>query len=235
MIDEVTITSLNENALLVSFGNTIDVAVNQHVISLTVTLVNKPFSGFIEAVPAYSSLAVFYDPGVVLSKNKKGTTAAGFVTSYIREILDDIEKITDHSNARKIEIPVLYDGEDLAFVADHHRLTTDEIVSIHTSTLYRVFMIGFLPGFAYMGTLDPRIEMSRKTSPRTSVPAGSVAIAGMQTGIYPQASPGGWQLIGRTPIKIFDTAKSTPCLLSSGDTVQFVAIDKDLFDSLNEY
>ena len=235
MIDEVTITSLNENALLVSFGNTIDVTVNQHVISLTVTLVNKPFSGFIEAVPAYSSLAVFYDPGVVRSKNKKGTTAAEFVTSYIREILDDTGKITDHSNARKIEIPVLYEGADLALVADHHRLTTDEIVSIHTSTLYRVFMIGFLPGFAYMGTLNPRIEMSRKTSPRTSVPAGSVAIAGMQTGIYPQASPGGWQLIGRTPIKIFDTAKSTPCLLSSGDTVQFVAIDKDHFDSLNEY
>ncbi len=119
------------------------------------------------------------------------------------------------SNKSVIEVPVLYDGDDLAFVAQQHQLSHEDVISIHTANEYRVFMIGFLPGFAYMGSVDQRIATPRKSTPRTAVPAGSVGIAGIQTGIYPQASPGGWQLIGRTPLKIFCVKRETPCLFAA--------------------
>lgn len=130
---------------------------------------------------------------------------------------------------------MLYDGDDLDFVAEQHQLSTEEVISIHTSRSYRVFMLGFLPGFPYMGTVDERIATGRRASPRSVVPAGSVGIAGMQTGIYPQSSPGGWQLVGRTPLKIFDAIKASPCLLNPGDLVTFYSINKAEFEKLNEY
>ena len=138
-------------------------------------------------------------------------------------------------NNRIINIPVFYNGEDLKDVAMQHQLTVEEVIKIHTERTYRVYMIGFLPGFAYMGKVDERIATPRHGRPRTNVPAGSVGIAGFQTGIYPLNSPGGWQLIGQTPLKIFDTKKEVPCLLKAGNIVQFVSINKKDLEKLNEY
>jgi inhibitor of KinA len=229
------IKPLNENAALISFQNAIDIGVNNRVIVLDHQLKEHPFSGFIETVPAYSSLAVFYDSIQVRSDNPKYETAFSFVKEYIENNFKN-EVITDIVFKNKpIEVPVLYDGEDLEYVSDLHTLTKEEVIKIHTSSAYRVFMIGFLPGFAYMGTLDDRIVAPRKSSPRTRVPAGSVGIAGLQTGIYPQTSPGGWQLIGRTPIKIFDKQSLKPCLFSPGHTVCFYSIDQNVYNRLHEY
>ena len=235
LTEEITITSLNENALLVSFGNVIDLELNEKVIALVNVLSQNPFAGFIEAVPAYSSLAIFYDIAKVRSENKDHRSAFEFVSSFINDLLSLKEYQNKTSNHRLVEVPVLYDGEDLDYISTHHRQTKEKTIQLHTSSVYRVFMIGFLPGFAYMGTLDRRLATPRKAVARTQVPAGSVGIAGFQTGIYPQNSPGGWQLIGRTPVRIFDKEKASPCLLNPGDNVKFVAIDKKEFDQLHEY
>jgi len=129
-------------------------------------------------------------------------------------------------------IPVCYDGEDLQEISRLKNLDVQAIVEIHTSRVYAVFMIGFLPGFAYLGTVDERIAVPRHTKPRTKVSAGSVGIAGVQTGVYPMDSPGGWQIIGRTPVAMFNPAASTPSLLRHGDSVRFYPISSDQFEEL---
>ncbi|MFG6466083.1 5-oxoprolinase subunit PxpB [Roseateles sp. BYS87W] len=129
----------------------------------------------------------------------------------------------DTPTGRRVDVPVHYDGPDLADVAAHHGLSTDEVVRLHTAAEYVVYFIGFQPGFAYLGGLDPRLHTPRRAEPRTQVPAGSVGIGGAQTGIYPLASPGGWQLIGRTALPLFNPAAEPPTLLAPGDRVRFVA------------
>jgi len=218
-----TIGPLNERSILVSFGNVIDVDLNRRVIALHKKLQQQSFDGFVESVPAYSSLAIFYH------------SPARFETveSFLKALVISEESVK--SSESVVKVPVLYDGDDLSFVAQQHQLSHEEVISIHTANEYRVFMLGFLPGFAYMGSVDQRIATPRKSSPRTLVPAGSVGIAGIQTGIYPQASPGGWQLIGRTPSKIFDVKRESPCSLKPGDIVKFYSISENEFNKLNEY
>lgn len=208
---------------MISFGNIIDIDINKKVISLHQALLHQSFEGFVESVPAYSSLAVFYHPPASFEKVKE----------FIQTLLNSSAQTEPEGS--NIEIPVLYDADDLEFVAQQHQLTKEQVISIHTSKSYRVFMVGFLPGFPYMGTVDERIATARRSSPRTSVPAGSIGIAGMQTGIYPQSSPGGWQLIGRTPLKIFDIGKASPCLFKPGDSVKFYSISLTEFEKRNEY
>lgn len=217
------VVSLNETAALLSFGNTIDIAISERVIAIHSKLLQAPFDGFIESVPAYSSLAVFY----------RRPARFETVKSFLETLIASGESLS--STGSVVNLPMLYDGDDLDFVAEQHQLSTEEVISIHTSRSYRVFMLGFLPGFPYMGTVDERIATGRRASPRSVVPAGSVGIAGMQTGIYPQSSPGGWQLVGRTPLKIFDAIKASPCLLNPGDLVTFYSINKAEFEKLNEY
>jgi inhibitor of KinA len=130
---------------------------------------------------------------------------------------------------------VYYNGEDLDYIARLHQITTAEVIQLHTVVTYRVFMTGFLPGFAYMGTVNEKIITPRKEKPRLQVAAGSVGIAGAQTGIYPFASPGGWQLVGTTPLRLFNKEKESPCLLKAGDRVQFVSITKKEFEQGNEH
>jgi len=187
-----SIAPLNENAVLVSFGNVIDEVVNQKVIALHLFLNRKSFRGFVESVPAYSSLVVFYNTTEVIGSNTKSKSSFDWVKNHLENALADLPQADESKQDQVIEIPVLYDGEDLQFVADLHQLTLGEAITVHTSKIYRVFMIGFLPGFPYMGTVDERIATPRKNSPRTSVPAGSIGIAGYQTGIYPEDSPGGY-------------------------------------------
>ena len=193
------------------------------------------FKGFIETVPAYASLAVFYDVAIVKKNNAAAATAFDFVKSFTQQLIRELQDADETTKEIIINIPVYYNGEDLAAIAMQHQLSVQEVIRIHTAKTYRVFMIGFLPGFAYMGKVDERIATPRLAIPRTHVKPGSVGIAGFQTGIYPLASPGGWQLIGQTPLKIFDTKKESPCLLQAGDTIQFISISKTEFEKLNEY
>lgn len=230
-----SISPLNETALLVSFENNIDESINEKVIALEQAFIKNTFRGFVETVPAYTSLAIFYDAATVKNNYTVATTAFGFVKTFTEKLIGEINKTAVIAKRETITIPVYYNGDDLAYVAKEHRLSVTEVISIHTERTYRVYMIGFLPGFTYMGKVDDRIATARLSSPRTNVKAGSVGIAGFQTGIYPLNSPGGWQLIGQTPIKIFDAAKNDPCLLRAGDDVQFFSISKEEFEKLNEY
>lgn len=205
------------------------------VLQLHQAFSKESFPGITETVPAYSSLAVFYDPVLIREFSKTSETAFSLVKDITEKIISELPGPSRQKNKTEIIVPVYYNGEDLGTVAKINQLTVEEVIQIHTGRIYRVFMIGFQPGFAYMGELDERIRTPRLASPRTIVPAGSIGIAGSQTGIYPFASPGGWQLIGQTPLKIFDVKKDDPCLFKPGDNVKFISISKTEFDQRNEY
>lgn len=220
---------LGDSAITIDFGNCIEQNINTKVISLFYYLQKNPLEGMIETVPAYSSLTVYYD--VFNSKMKNTSVSAyDFMKRQLEKILvHDITAEPVLSN--HIRIPVLYDGEDIEWVAQEKNLSVKEVIRIHSGAVYRVYMLGFLPGFPYMGETNERINVPRKQQPRLKVEEGSVGIAGRQTGIYPLASPGGWQLIGKTPLKIFDAKRKPLALISAGDTVQFYPISKDEFEN----
>jgi inhibitor of KinA len=229
VISDFQIIPLSDRSVLVSFGNIIDQAINEKVFLLHKSLLQSPFEGFVESVPAYASLAIFYD--VQKIKKQTQSPAFDFVKKYLQQLLQQSNTVNDPVRGI-IKIPVCYDagfGIDIKQVAESHQLSINEVIGLHTSVIYRVYMIGFMPGFAYMGSVAEKLITPRKDQPRLHVPAGSVGIAGSQTGIYPIDSPGGWQIIGRTPLLLFDTGKLSPCLLSAGDSVQFVSIDKNEF------
>ncbi len=223
---------LGDAAMTIDFGNCIDQAVNKEVIARFHQLQQAPLPGMIEAVPAYSSLTIYYDLFYLHKKN----SAAQTVYEWMKQQLDEKMKQTPphwETGDRLIRIPVCYDKEfamDIQHMSEVKNIAADEIMAIHASKTYKIFMLGFLPGFAYMGEVDEKIAMPRKPQP-VNIEAGSVGIAGKQTGIYPLASPGGWQIIGRTPIKLFDATKEEPALLRSGDSVQFYPISKQEFES----
>lgn len=215
--------ALAEDAWLLRFGATIDVEVNARVHAAAARL-QASLAG-VECVPAYASLLLRFDPMAWLDE------AGHFSGRRLREAIDTV---VHQSSAlapalREVVIPVCYGGEmgeDLPDVAAQAQLSPEEVVARHTGVPYRVAMLGFAPGFPYLLGLDAALAMPRRSSPRTRVPAGSVAIGGQQTGIYPQALPGGWQLIGRTPLRLFDVAADSPSLLQPGDGVHFKAIDE---------
>jgi len=217
MTDEVQIVPAGDAALLVRFADRVDPIVNARAITFAERLRTAAPSGIQDVVPAYCSVAVYFNP---LRTNHDQLVAE------LRRLaaLGD----ADDSAARDpIEIPVQYGGPlgpDLTDVARFANMTEEEVIRIHTSVTYRVFMLGFVPGFAYMGTVDRRIAAPRRQTPRTKVPVGSVGIAGVQTGIYPSEIPGGWQLIGRTTVKPFDLSRAEASLFKAGDAVRFVAI-----------
>jgi inhibitor of KinA len=214
---------LSDSAITIDFGNVIDEKTNDFVMKLYRFCSENPFIGMIEAMPAYASLTIFYDVLKVRKLNIEAKTAFGFAKKYLETNLQKVDNqfVTQFG---LVNIPVIYDGEDLAFVAEYTQLSIEEVIKIHTSPIYRVYMMGFLPGFAYMGGLDARIATPRKATPRTKVPAGSVGIAGNQTGIYPSESPGGWQLIGRTELQLYTPKSPEITLLKAGDLVKFVKI-----------
>jgi inhibitor of KinA len=226
------IFSLGDNAITVDFGNIIDAQINREVIYRFHQLVQHPLPGMIEVVPAYSSLTVYYDiiklrklvaPGKSAYEKMKNEIAF-----FLKEPLNIIE-----DDVALIRIPVCYEKEfatDIDKIAEVKRISTEEIIKIHTSKKYKIYMMGFLPGFAYMGEVDESIAMPRKTQP-VETHSGSVGIAGKQTGIYPFNSPGGWQIIGRTPLKLFDANRKIPSLLKAGDSIQFYSITKHEFEN----
>jgi len=202
----------------VQFGKEINLSINQRVHALASLLDASPFKGMIETVPAYATLLVQYDPFVVTYTEAK---------NLLSEKISQVDEMVSRKQ-KQVEVPVRYGGEfgvDLEFVARHLHLQAEDVIRLHTQKTYTVFMMGFTPGFPYMGKLDDALVVPRLETPRTRVPAGTVAIAGLQTGIYSIASPGGWQLIGWTPLQLFDPHSETPFLFAPGDEVKFVADD----------
>ncbi|MEK7723620.1 MAG: 5-oxoprolinase subunit PxpB [Acidobacteriota bacterium] len=222
------IFSLSENALTIDFGNEISVDFNEKVIQLDEIIKKNNFAGFIETVPAYSSLTIFFDLIAVRKSFSQFPNALSAVKNHIEISLQNLKQ-SKKNKARLIKIPVDYSAEfapDLEFVAINANISTKEVIKIHTSQTYRVFMIGFLPAFAYMGEIDERIAAPRKETPRTNIAKGSVGIAGKQTGIYPLESPGGWQIIGKTDLEIFQPKSKEISLLKTGDLVKFYDINQ---------
>jgi inhibitor of KinA len=217
---------------MITLGDAIDEAVNRRVRAISALLDARALPGVVDQVPAFASIAVHYDPALV-----GGTEDDGSPYERLVAALDDALATINEgepSLARVVEIPVCYGGDlgpDLDDVARQHSVDIEEIVRVHSSGDYLVYMVGFMPGFAYLGGLAPEIATPRRSSPRTAVPAGAVGIGGQQTGVYPLVSPGGWNLIGRTPLRVFDVSRENASLLEAGDRVRFVPISRKDFDS----
>ena len=214
------IRHLGDRGLLVELGTGIDPAVNRCVRQLQRRIAREGIDGVLEAVPAYSSLLVVYDPLKAAPEALRRHIAG----------LCDFEAADAEEEHAIHEIPVVYggsEGPDLDYVAAYHDISTDEVIRLHSGTVYRVYMIGFTPGYPYMGELPETLNTPRRETPRTHIPKGSVAIAQRQTGIYPVESPGGWQVIGRTPAVLFDARRERPSLLAMGDQVRFVAVSAE--------
>lgn len=227
-----TIYPLGDTALTLDFGNVIDLAVNKQVVQLFHKLKSLALPFIIDVVPAYSSLTIYYDVMLVRQQIAADLTAFKAMQALMEHNLSSF--FTEQEETlRKIKLPVCYSSKyapDLGLLACAKDLTPEQVIQLHTSQTYRVYMIGFMPGFPYMGEVNERIAMPRKEQPRLQVDAGAVGIAGRQTGIYPQASPGGWQIIGRTPVTLFDPCQQVPTLLKPGDEVQFYSITEDEFE-----
>jgi KipI family sensor histidine kinase inhibitor len=210
------IVPLGDSALLIRLGDKLDLKINIKVHQLAVLVAASPLDGVVETVPAYSTLLIHYDPLVL-----KWAQIQAWAQGKLEQLGE-----TSARKPRQLDVPVQYGGEygvDLGFVADYHHLRIEDVIRIHSEKVYTVYMMGFTPGFPYMGKLSDAIATPRLETPRTRVPAGTVAIAGSQTGIYPIDSPGGWRLIGRTSLRLFDLQSSSPFLFSPGDEVRFRA------------
>ena len=204
---------LGDSAILIQLGDAIDPILNQRVHALSALLQTIP--AVIETVPAYCTLLVHYDPLA---------TTYDQIKNLIDEKISHLDEST-HRPSRRLEIPVLYggaSGPDLEPAATTLALSPSELIRLHSQREYTVYMMGFTPGFPYMGILDEKLTLPRLYNPRTRVPAGSVAIAGSQTGIYPVDSPGGWHILGHTPLKLFDPMSESPFLFAPGDIVKFI-------------
>ncbi len=228
---------LSEHALTLEFGHEISENLLQQITSFNALINRNPFTGFRTSVPAYSTISVFYDPiQVIRAADLPGIDCFDKVSAYLYQLTNDADNQPGTPD-NLITIPTCYGGaygEDLEAVAALHHLSAGEVISLHSAAIYKVYMIGFVPGFAYLGGMSAQLATPRKPTPRKVIPAGYVGIAGMQTGVYPLATPGGWQLIGRTPLTLFDAARARPALLKAGDLVTFKPIDHQQFDQYRD-
>jgi KipI family sensor histidine kinase inhibitor len=208
-----SILPLGEGAWTVTLGDRVDGAIHRQVIGLAGRIADAGVPGVIEIVPAYAAVTVFFDPGWADADALRETLAALAAQPTGRPAVQP--------SSRLVTIPVRYDGPDLADVSTETGLPRDDVIRRHSAPEYRVYLLGFAPGFAYLGDLDPTLVLPRRGTPRTRVPAGSVAIAGAQTAVYPLATPGGWHLIGSTSLRMFDPAREPAALLAAGDRVRF--------------
>jgi inhibitor of KinA len=208
-----------DSAVIVEFADRVDAVVNARAVRLAAAVRAAALAGVRDVVPTFRSVAVYFDP------LKTDLTALGV------RLADEARRPPEEPiSSSVVSIPVTYggtSGPDLADVARFAGISEADVVAIHTGCTYRVFMLGFIPGFAYLGTVDARIAAPRRSTPRIRVPAGSVGIAGVQTGIYPSDSPGGWQLVGRTTVRPFDRSRPDPFLLKAGDSVRFYSVGAD--------
>ena len=211
-------------ALVAEFGKEIDEHTNALVHALDRAVREKGIFGVRECVPTFRSLTVLFDPMLISGDRLE------------KKLLRLCKTLSAETQTQKtvVEVPVLYNGEDLQDVADYAKLSVEEVVRLHAGRDYRIYMLGFLPGFVYLGGMDERIFCPRLTTPRTRIHAGAVGIGGEQTGIYPLPSPGGWRLIGTTPVRPYDASRTPPVLFSAGEYIRFIPIDEPTFDEIQK-
>jgi inhibitor of KinA len=222
-------SALGDRAVLITLGESIDEATHRRVRAVTARIDAALPRGFVDRVPAFASVVVHYEP--LLVATDAGQSPHDTFVAVLRELLAHLRDDA-LPTPRTVDIPVCYGGElgpDLEDLARQHGIEPQEAVDIHVAGDYLVYMVGFMPGFAYLGGLSSTIATPRRPTPRTAVPAGSVGIGGEQTGVYPLVSPGGWNLIGRTPVRVFDIDRTEPALLVTGDHVRFHPISIDEF------
>jgi inhibitor of KinA len=214
-----------DSAIIIKAGTEISEEINSTIRKLLAGIEQKKIEGITDFIPSYNELMICYDPLLINFKE---------LLIFLRSLEQGIENIElPHSSV--IHVPVFYGGEsgpDLGEVADYSGLSQEDVVKIHSSDSYLVYMLGFTPGFCYLGGMDERIATPRKQSPRLRIPAGSVGIADKQTGIYPMESPGGWQLIGKTPLRLFDPCKKPEFLIGAGDLIKFYPVTENDFKSI---
>jgi len=219
---DIRILTAGDSALLIEFGKEINPETNRKITAIVQLMREQHIEGIVDVIPAFCSLLINYDPRVLSYEELKERM----------ENLLKIETKTETTRKRIFEIPVCYGGEygpDIDNIAEHAGLSVNEVIKIHSSKDYLIYMLGFLPGFTYLGGLDERIHTPRLASPRLTIRAGSVGIGGSQTGIYPLDSPGGWQLMGLTPVRTYDPERQTPILVEAGDYIRFIPIDEEEF------
>lgn len=234
-MNDPSIEPLGDSALLIRFGDRIDATLSANVIAAAHALRQHSLTGIRDIAPAYASVCVRYDP-VAWSDREDRRLPSERLSKRLRELLvAPFSLPAEVSEANVTEIPVCYGGEfgpDLIDVAQHAQMSPEEIITRHAAGDYRVAMLGFAPGFPYLLGMDSALQTPRRANPRTRVPAGSVAIGGAQTGIYPRELPGGWHIIGRTPLSLFKVARDPPALLAPGARVRFRGIDANDFIAL---
>ncbi len=217
MFDEPVFRAAGDQAVLVELGDEISPETNARVHSIARAIEEVGVEGVVDVIPAYDSLLVQYD-----------ARAVSMADLQARVVELDSERVELAEGGSVVELPVLYGGEhgpDIERVAEHAVMSVDEVIGLHSGTDYPVYMLGFTPGFPYLGGLDERLATPRVATPRLGIPGGSVGIAESQTGVYPLTSPGGWNIIGRTPLSLFDPTREPPSLLAPGDVVRFVPLD----------
>lgn len=227
MYDKIKFLTAGDSAIVMEFGNTIEKEINAKISAVVENLKEKKIDGILDILPTYRSILINYDP-VKISYSEMVEILKG---------LSNSNKDNKSDEVRLIEIPTLYGkeyGPDIEFVAENANLSVDEVIKIHSGRDYLVYMMGFMPGFTYLGGLDERIATPRLKSPRLKIEPGSVGIAANQTGMYPLESPGGWQLIGRTPLKLYDDTKEPPVFIQAGDYIRYITITKEEYDKIEE-
>lgn len=224
-----------DSALVIEFGNEISVDINKKIRKMMDDIKKENIDGIVELVPTYCSLLINYD----VLKIDYNT-----LVEKLKTFLNNNLETAEGEEVTLVEIPTLYNdevGPDLSYVAEHNKLSKEEVIKIHTGTDYLVYMLGFMPGFTYLGGMSEKIATPRLESPRLQIYPGSVGIAGKQTGMYPSMSPGGWRIIGRTPLKLYNPDSDTPVYISSGDYVRYVSISEEEYNEIlkkvenNEY
>lgn len=226
-MSEVRYLVAGDSAVCVEFGNEISPEINKKIRAFKIAVEKSDIPGIVETVPTYRSLLVHYHPEVIGFKT---------LTEKFDKLMGSLSSIPIPPPT-VIEIPVLYGGEmgpDIENVAEHNHKTVEEVIKIHTSEEYLIYMIGFIAGFPYLGGMSKEIATPRLKSPRVKIEGGSVGIAGEQTGIYPVASPGGWQLIGRTPLKLYDADREKPVLLEAGQYIKFAAVTEEEYKKIEK-
>lgn len=220
MYENAKFLAAGDSSVFMEFGNSISPEINAKIRNVVKGIESSAIKGITELLPTYRSIQIMYNP-LELGYDE--------LIALLRDLESSLPE-GDGGDYRIVEIPTIYGGDygpDLDFVADHNQLSVEEVIKIHTSTDYLLYMLGFTPGFSYLGGMSDKIATPRLKTPRTVIPAGSAGIAGTQTGIYPIDSPGGWQLIGCTPLKMYDPTAEPPILLKAGDYVRFVSITED--------
>ena len=226
-MQNIKILTAGDASLLVEFGKEINPEINRKIAATVQLMREQHIEGVVDVIPSFCALLINYDPRVIGYEEIKGR---------IKDLLK-VEIKAGDERKKIFEIPVCYGGDfgpDIATIAEHAGLTEQEVIDIHSSRDYLIYMLGFLPGFCYLGGLDERIFTPRLASPRLKIDAGSVGIGGLQTGIYPLDSPGGWQLMGKTPVKTYDPGREVPILVEAGDYIRFVPIDEEEFYRIKE-